>query len=138
LDEAHTAQPDFLELTRDEVSNDPPDGTVGRHLYEAWRQGAATPGLGVARVHKVLHHKRPQLVPLLDNKTLILIGAASRATGSGEWQLIHDELHAHADSFDRLARDFSEIARDIDGVSLTWLRLYDILVWMEVTGERRH
>lgn len=64
LDRAHILQPDFLHLTRDEVGKKPPAGSAGWHLYKAWEQGMATPLLNIARVHKMLHHKRPCLVPL--------------------------------------------------------------------------
>jgi hypothetical protein len=97
----------------------------------------ATPGLGVARVHKMLHHKRPLLVPLLDNETVQPIAVAARDRGCGQWQLIHDEIHAHADHFKDLADQFDERARTIDGVSLSWLRLHDILVWMKVARPTR-
>lgn len=90
----------------------------------------ATPGLGIARVHKVLHHKRPRLVPLLDIETVKPIRAAADASAFGSWQLIHDEIHAHAEHFQTLAGEFGKLAAGIGDVSLSWLRLYDILVWM--------
>ena len=98
-----------------------------------------TPGLKVALVHKTLHHKRPYLFPLLDNQTVGPIGAAAEAAGCGEWQLIHANLHQHADQFDRLTKGFDRIATGVSDVSLSWLRLrlYGILVWMAVTGRRR-
>lgn len=132
LDAAHRMQPDFLQLHRDEVGADPPEGSAGWHLSQAWRQGMATPGLGIARVHKALHHKRPWLVPLLDNETAKPIRAAAVARACRSWQLIHDEIHAHAGHFRTLADEFGKLAADTGGVSLSWLRLYDILVWMKV------
>jgi hypothetical protein len=97
----------------------------------------ATPGLRIARVHKVLHHKRPRLVPLLDNKTTKPIRAAADGKRCGSWQLIYDEIHDHAENFQILADEFDKLATGIDDVSLSWLRLYDILVWMKVTRPRR-
>jgi len=97
----------------------------------------ATTDLGVASVHKVLHHKRPHLFPLLDNETVKLIRPAARAAGCGLRQLIHSELQAHEDAFAGLERDVSVIAGDVGGVPLSWLRLHDILGWMEATGQRR-
>ncbi len=137
LDAAHQVQPDFLRLDREEVGDDPPRGSAGWYLFEAWRQGMATPGLRVARVHKMLHHKRPRLVPLLDNKTVKPIRVAADARRCGSWQLIYDEIHAHAEHFQILANEFEVLATGIDDVSLSWLRLYDILVWMKVTRPRR-
>jgi len=133
LDAARQMQPDFLRLHRDEIGDDPSPESAGWHLSEAWRQGMATPGLGIARVHKMLHHKRPRLVPLLDNETVKPIRAAADARACGSWQLIYDEIHAHAEYFQTLADEFGKLADGIDDVSLSWLRLYDILVWMKVT-----
>lgn len=132
LDAAYRLEPDFLRLHRDEVGDGPPEGSAGWHLCQAWRQGMATPGLSTARVHKVLHHKRPRLVPLLDRKTVKTIREAAAASACGPWQLIHDEIHAHAEHFQTLADGFDQLAAGIDDVSLSWLRLYDILVWMKV------
>lgn len=137
LDAAHQLQPDFLRLQRDGVGDDPPEASAGWHLFEAWRQGIATPGLNVARVHKVLHHKRPRLVPLLDNETTKPIRVAADAKGCRLWQLIYDEIHAHAEHFQDLADQFDRRATGIDDVTLSWLRLYDILVWMKVVREQR-
>lgn len=134
---AHRRQPSFLDLTWDELSWDPPKESAGWHLHQAWRQGMATPGLNVARVHKALHHKRPCLAPLLDNKTIAPIRDCARAkepAGRGwtSWQLIHRELHEHADEFKQLAVSFEELLPVHGGVPLTCLRLYDILVWMKL------
>jgi hypothetical protein len=139
LDAAHRLEPDFRRLGREELGDDRPKvrGSAEWHLYEAWRQGMATPGLRIARVHKMLHHKRPWLVPLLDNETVQPIAAAAGARGCGAWQLIYDEIHAHAGHFQELADRFDERAKTIDGVSLSWLRLYDILVWMKVARPTR-
>ncbi len=137
LDAAHRMQSEFLRLHREEVGDDPPEGSAGWHLSEAWRQGMATPGLGIARVHKMLHHKRPRLVPLLDNETVKPIRAAADARACGSWHLIYDEIHAHAEQFQTLADEFGKLATGIDDVSLSWLRLYDILVWWKVTQPAR-
>ncbi len=136
LDLAHTMQPDFLDLARDEVGNNPLPGSAGWHLYRAWEQGMATPMLEIARVHKLLHHKRPRLVPLLDNRTIVPIRHAAMARRCTGWQLIWDEIHDHDACFKQLAEQFDEHARDTGGVSLSWLRLYDILIWMRITSER--
>ncbi|MEV5632056.1 DUF6308 family protein [Micromonospora tulbaghiae] len=133
LDAAHNQQPDFLLLNRPELGDDPPQGSAGWHLREAWRQGMATPGLDIARVHKALHHKRPRLVPLLDKKTVEPIATAARAARCTLWQLIYDEIHAHAEDFTVLADEFDKIAAREQGVPLSRLRLYDILLWMAMT-----
>ena len=93
LELAHTMQPDFLHLTRDEVGNNPQPGSAGWHLYRAWEQGMATPMLDIARVHKMLHHKRPRLVPLLDSRTIVPISNAAKANAAGctGWQVIWED-----------------------------------------------
>lgn len=137
LHRAHQLQPDFLHMSRVELGDDPPTDSAGWHLQEAWRQGMATPRLKVARVHKTLHHKRPRLVPLLDNETSAPIAVASAMSGAdGIWQQIYDEVHAHAAQFQQLADEFDKLAAEKGGVSLSRLRLYDILVWMRVTNRR--
>ena len=50
--------------------------------------------------------------------------------------MIHDEIHAHADLFRRLSDEFDRYAAQEGGVSLSLLRLYDILVWMKVTNHK--
>ena len=132
LERAHRQQPDFLRLTPDDLIDDPATGTTGRYLLDAWRHGVATPGLGAARVYKTLHHKRPQLVPLLDNQTIRPVRQAADNDGCTVWQLIHDEVTAHAGAFADLAKGFEEVANGVGDVSLSWLRLYDILLWMKV------
>jgi hypothetical protein len=134
LDRAHAMQPDFLQLSRDQVGDTPPEASAGWHLLEAWRQGMVTPGVKVARVHKVLHHKRPHLFPLLDNKTIKPIKKAAAASGCGPWQLIYDEIHTHHEQFQALSREFAEVATGLRDVPMSMPRLYDILVWMKVAG----
>jgi hypothetical protein len=96
LDVAHRRQPDFLQLTPDEVDDDPPEGSAGWHLNRAWQHGMATPELDVARVHKTLHHKRPWLVPLLDNRTAGPIAEAAEAgNGSRRRSLVVAEALRH-------------------------------------------
>ncbi len=131
LDAAHQLQTDFLRLCRREISNEPPAGTAGWHLAKAWLQGMATRGLGVARVHKMLHHKRPHLVPLLDNRTVRPLEAAAQAMNGNQWQVIYDEIHAQVEQFEDLAERFNRLAAENDGVPLSLLRLYDILLWMK-------
>jgi Family of unknown function (DUF6308) len=134
LDTAHRMQPDFRKLLRSEVGNQPPNGSAGWYLRRAWQHGMATPELGIARVHKTLHHKHPALFPILDNETLQPINAA--AGDRNAWEVIWDEFQVHSAQFKWLAANFDQQALDYCGVSLSWLRLYDILIWMHVMGHR--
>lgn len=89
-------------------------------------------------VSKVLHRKRPDLVPLYDSH----IDHGYRASGrlpyerQGTWveymcdlyRLMRDDLQREADAFAAL-RTFASSER---GADLTTLRILDILVWMTV------
>lgn len=143
LDNAYRMEPDFLNLSDAELASSPQEpGSAGWHLYQAWLQGVATPGLRTARVHKVLHHKRPTLFPLLDNKTIDPIREAAREEAErtkkacNSWQLIQREILRQREAFDRLALEFAGQATGVDDVPLSHLRLYDILLWMAVTNQR--
>lgn len=135
LEQARRSGRPFWDLDPDEIGDAPPPGTVGAHLHEARRQGLATPGLGVARVHKTLHHKCPHLVPLLDHESIGPIRAA--AEGRPDWRVIHDEINDQRDAFAVLADRFADWAVDNGGVPLTFLRLYDVLIWMQVMNQRK-
>jgi hypothetical protein len=121
LDVAYRMQPDFLRLTWVELGDNPTGASAGWHLNQAWRQGVATPELGVARVHKLLHHKRPHLFPLLDGETIEPIAAAATSAGCNIWQLIHQEIDDHAEQFDSLAGAFDRRATGPGDVSLSRL-----------------
>ncbi len=130
LDTAYQMQPDFRSLRRDQVGTSPPQGSAGWHLCKAWEQGMATPELGVARVHKTMHHKRPCLFPLLDNETITLLDPAAQSTNSSKWQVIWDDLHVNWAQFEWLEDEFNQRAHAAGTARLSWLRLYDILLWM--------
>ncbi len=86
-------------------------------------------------VAKVLHRKRPDLVPLYDSRIFAAytVAAVERA-GERErsWVSVMDELcrsmrsdlQEQAEAFEQL----SAVARDA-GAELTWLRILDIVVW---------
>ncbi len=86
-------------------------------------------------VAKVLHRKRPDLVPLYDSRIFAAytVAAVERAgERDRSWVSVMDELcrsmrsdlQEQADAFERL----SAVARDA-GAELTWLRILDIVVW---------
>lgn len=88
-------------------------------------------------VSKVLHRKRPDLVPLYDSR----IDAGYRASGQiphdphRSWvhfmdhicRLMRDDLQREAESFDALVTFAAE-----RGAQITALRILDILVWMSL------
>ncbi|ETT28836.1 hypothetical protein RAJCM14343_5320 [Rhodococcus aetherivorans] len=110
-------------------------------LYEYFRT-AAPRQVGVAKISKVLHLKRPGLFPILDSKVMACYRpqarvAATRYPHRGRramfWAAIRDDLCANLDSgalplFRRcLAQSESEQVRRI--ATLTDVRLLDLLTW---------
>nr|WP_206531461.1 DUF6308 family protein [Rhodococcus aetherivorans] len=121
------------------VSGDLYDGAEA--LYEHFR--TAAPGRwGVAKISKVLHLKRPGLLPILDSKVMAFYrmqarAAAARYPHRGRralfWAAIRDDLCANLDSGAlplfrrRLAQSETEHVRRI--AALTDVRLLDLLTW---------
>jgi hypothetical protein len=124
---------DFADLPRGELADDPPHGTVGWSLTGAWRQMMATPDVGLALTHKVLHHKRPALFPMLDNLTAPKLSAAPE--GLNAWQQIHAEISNARDAFEGLHSWFSEKAVARNGAALSLPRLHDIFLWLHAAGQ---
>jgi hypothetical protein len=103
-----------------------------RHLWLAWCHMITTPDIGVALTHKVLHHKRPRLFPLIDGQTAKPLGQGTA------WKTIHDDLKGDSAAFAALETWFSELVRWWSGcVALSRLRLHDILLWCAVMTEQR-
>ena len=85
-------------------------------------------------VSKVLHRKRPDLVPLYDSRifeSYTAPGAIARAAHRSWREFMHllctqmrDDLRAEATAFDQLV----SVAADA-GAELTRLRILDVLVW---------
>lgn len=122
----------FADLDREELGNNPPEGSIGRYLSQAWLQMSATPGVGVALTHKVLHHKQPGIFPLLDNLTMKKL--TSKKSKLNAWQQIHADIAASRAEFDKLSSEFAQIAEARDGAALSLTRLYDILLWLKAKG----
>ncbi|MGW5300704.1 DUF6308 family protein [Rhodococcus aetherivorans] len=121
------------------VSGDLYDGAEA--LYEHFRT-AAPRQVGVAKISKVLHLKRPGLFPILDAKVMAVYrmqarAAAARYPHRGRravfWAAIRDDLCANLDSGalplfrSRLAQSETEHVCRIAG--LTDVRLLDLLTW---------
>ena len=118
----------FWELDRHEVAEQPARDDRAWPIWRAWTVLESVKYCGVAVTHKTLHHKRPDLFPLLDRKTVERLGPR------GGWGRIHDDLVATPDAWAELEEQFAAEARRRDGVRLTRLRLHDILVWTDTTG----
>jgi hypothetical protein len=106
----------FEELADDEFSVLAEPGTVGALLREI----GADPHLAAA-----LHHRRPDLFPLLVRTTRWQLLPHVHEGDSGVEAVIHRELGANADALQALQR-----ALQGHGVALTLLRLHDVLLWL--------
>jgi hypothetical protein len=121
----------FWELGEEEVTV-PGEGSVGWLLNLAWFILMSAPDVDVALTHKVLHHKRPSLFPLIDGRTLGWLQDASwdRRGQRSAWAQIHHELVSSQDEFALLEEWFAReiAARHESFVELTRLRIHDILL----------
>jgi hypothetical protein len=106
----------FEELPDDEFSVLAEPGTIGALLREID---------GHVHVAAALHHRRPDLFPLLVRTTRWQLLPHVREGDSGVEAVIHRELVANADGFAALQR-----ALEPYGVALTALRLHDVLLWL--------
>lgn len=110
----------------------PPAGTEEWWLWRAWALLRGLSGVGPTITHKVLHHKRPWLFPIVDTETVERLSKCG-----GEWQTLHAELTNQMDEFKQLEKWFAGQAIERGGVPLTRLRIHDIFLWADVTGQRK-
>ncbi|RBY76259.1 hypothetical protein DQ239_14860 [Blastococcus sp. TF02-09] len=117
----------FWELPEDEFSVLTEPGTVGALLRSI---GELCGSAGVSRRHvtAVLHHRHPDLFPLLHTATRWALLPHGREGDSGLEAVIHRELLDSAEAFAGLAS-----ALHAEGVALTRLRLHDVLLWLRTT-----
>jgi hypothetical protein len=127
----------FWDLPEDEGGRTPPPGTTGQALSDAWEECWSTDGIKTALTHKMLHHKRPELFPLIDNVTAPLLRAHADDRVS-LWGVLHRELLANEEQFTALEKAFAELVNGKEDVPLTRLRLHDILLWLKASGKWNH
>jgi len=118
----------FWELPDDEVSVLGEPGTVGAAL----RDLGEPPGPRDRYVIAALHHRRPDLVPLVTRTTWLQTVPHLREGDSGVAAVVHRELRANAVAFGELE---DAVAALLDA-PLTRLRLHDVLVWLTATLRR--
>ena len=106
----------FEQLADDEFSVLAEPGTVGALLREIGTDKHVT---------AALHHRRPELVPLLVRATRWQLLPHVREGDSGVEAVIHRELTANAEGFAALRRELTS-----RGIELTALRLHDVLLWL--------
>lgn len=114
----------FEQLPDDEFSVLAEPGTVGALLRELGTDKHLT---------AALHHRRPELVPLTVRATRWQLLPHVREGDSGVEAVIHRELRANADGFDRLRGTLAD-----RGIALTALRLHDVLLWLSATLRLTH
>lgn len=122
-------------------------------LYWSFTWPERIPGVAVAKVHKILHLKRPGLYPILDERVKRLyrpcaaewtsrlshLGGATLADSPPYWSAFRDDLVRNCDV---LRAYQAQMGEDEDGVvrtmaKLTCLRLQDIIAWMVAVGYRQ-
>jgi hypothetical protein len=117
----------FWELPPGELSVLEEPGTVGARLREVGRHG---PGRHRDHLSSALHHRRPDLVPLVDSVTRRQLLSHVEEGDSGPEAVVHRELLANAEAFGALETVASGLLTATGGVPLTRLRLHDVLVWL--------
>jgi hypothetical protein len=113
----------FWELPADEFSVLAEPGTVGGQLRRIWQHCEVTPDVQPAHVTAALHHRRPDLVPLVVRTTRWHLLPHVREGDSGVEAVIHRELRGNASAFARLEAELAPLG-------LTRLRLHDVLLWL--------
>jgi hypothetical protein len=113
------------ELPDDELSVLGEPGTVGAAL----RALGEPPGPHDRYVVAALHHRRPELVPLVNRTTWLQAVPHLREGDSGVAAVLHRELRANAPAFGALEEEVTELL----GHRLTRLRLHDLLLWLTGT-----
>jgi hypothetical protein len=106
----------FEQLADDEFSVLAEPGTVGALLRQIGPDKHVT---------AALHHRRPDLFPLLVRTTRWQLLPHVREGDSGVEAVIHRELRANAAAFGSLKH-----ALGAEGIELTVLRLHDVLLWL--------
>jgi hypothetical protein len=107
-------------------------------------------GVRVAKVHKILHFKRPAMYPILDERLRALyepfaaawleplshLGELTTGDSPPYWAVFRDDLIRNHDALEtyrnRLAREGDETVRLM--AQLTRLRLLDVIAWMSPPG----
>ncbi len=122
----------FWDLARSEVAV-PPQAPHERAwpIWRAWTVLMGVDNIKTARAHKILHHKRPDVFPLLDQKT-------AKYVRGNQWGAIHNDLTSTSDRWQRLENQVNDLLLEQEGcVPLTRLRLHDILLWCRATKNTR-
>ena len=121
------------DLPDDEFSVLAEPGTVGALLRQIGQVAQERPGVRAKHVFAALHHRSPELVPLLVRTTRWQLFPHVREGDSGVEAVIHRELVANAGAFSALRRELAG-----HGIALTALRLHDVLLWLSSSLRLTH
>ena len=83
------------------------------------------PGLTSVAVSKILHRKRPALVPIVDSRVRSFYGAEGKDYVS-LFERIHGDINMHQAALDRWREPYF-----VDGRPMSRLRTLDIVIWMD-------
>jgi hypothetical protein len=119
------------ELPDDEFSVLAEPGTVGATFRHIWQLCADTPHVSSKHVAAALHHRRPELFPLLVRTTRWQLLPHVREGDSGPEAVVHRELRANAAAFATLEEAVADLG-------LTVLRLHDVLLWLSGSLRMTH
>ncbi|MFW3172036.1 DUF6308 family protein [Geodermatophilus sp. CPCC 206100] len=114
----------FWDLPADEFSVLGEPGTVGAALRGLGKLGSAPQAAYVAAA---LHHRRPELFPLLGGPTGRQLWPHVEEGDSGVAAVVHRELTANAEGFAALGTAVTAL---LGGLEVSRLRLHDVLLWL--------
>lgn len=120
----------FWDFPIDDLRRVPSESSPAWYIWRAWWLLNGVYNVNTATSHKILHHKRPWQFPLLDAET-----HGCYRDRNAAWAEIASEIQRNESEFAELESWFADLAKQRDGVSLTRLRLHDILLWCKATGQ---
>ena len=98
-------------------------------MEAALRASDEVKGFRAAKVTKILHRKRPQLVPIFDSKVAEFYGVPTHQPWH-LWPILQAELRTQAEWLQELGAAY----RTGEGRPLSGLRVLDIVVWEHMQG----
>lgn len=107
----------------------PPEGSVSWAIHRSWAILTSVPDCGRTITHKILHHKWPNLFPLIDARTV------EKLEDGAAWVNVHRDLTRHQDPFADLETWFEDLCQSRPGARpIGRLRMHDILLWCYASG----
>jgi hypothetical protein len=121
----------FWHLNPQEVSprSTPIEGSDAWLLHRAWFLMNCVPSVGPTISHKILHHRWPDLFPVVDKRTRSVLGR------NDYWGRILDDLRRKEKEWAALEDWFRALPLRNNEPTLTRLRLHDILLWCRVVDQ---